>query len=382
MPRMKTSFWISVLISLLLASCFYDAPISADAAAASSVDYAPGDTRLLSYSPFCQSLTVTYPASSSHEVHIGPSLLYALSTEPTLTSQGGSFDFNRSDILLDNSRMYYKWDLHFYRGSEIRVSACMNVSGSAVYYLIKGKDGFNDWKVHSQMTSILSMSTIDNNCLSSRYFEITEEDQYFLVIQRNESVTQAVSVNISISFNRTEYAFNNEAQNLIELSSFNVSESGSVQTPLNRGNYILLVYGNSSESPENWNTIASQLSTDTSCEPRIWLYAVVSAGGVLVLLLCIACLACCMCAVCRCKRQKSSELNPLLRDWDDVDTAIQSYHPYVDRGSQLDNLTELAIAAPDASNPHIAHFKEDLKSPSFQDNYLSSGSPRFSTFKP
>lgn len=368
---MKTSFWIS----LLFASCFSSPLVEAARGASASVDYAPGDTRLLNYSPFCQTLTVTY--SNSPHVNIGPSILYALSTEPVLTC-GDSFDFHRSDIL-NNSHTYYEWDLHFYSGSEIQVSACINGSGSAMYYLIKGKDGFNDWKYHSQMNSVLKSFRIDNN-YSSKYFKVEEEDQYFLVIQRIESQIQTVNVTMDISVNRTEYLVKNEAR--IGLSRFNASDSGSVQTPINRGSYVLLVYGNSSEPPEYWNAIASQLSTDISCEPRIWLYAVVAAGGALVLLLCIVCCVCCMCAVCRCKKRKSSELNPLLRDWDDVDTDIQRYHPYVDRGSQLDNLTELAIAAPDASNPHIAQFKEDIKSPSFQDNYLSSASPKFSTFKP
>ena len=371
---MKTSFWISGFVSLLFASCLSSPLVKAARGTSASVEYAPGDTRLLDYSPFCQALTVTY---SLPRVDIGPSVLYALSTKPMLTGVD-SFDFHRSDIL-NSSSTYYEWDLHFHSGSEIQVSACTNTSGSAMYYLIKGKDRFNDWKLHSRMNSVLDSFRINSNC-SSKYFKIEEEDQYYLVIQRIESEIQAVNITMDISVNRTEYSVKNVAQ--IELSRFNASDSGSVQTPINHGSYILLVYGNSSESPEYWNTIASQLSTDISCEPRIWLYAVVAAGGALVLLLCIVCCVCCVCTVRHCKKRKSSELNPLLRDWDDVDTDIQRYHPYVDRGSKLDNLTELAIAAPDASNPHIAQFREDIKSPSFQDNYLSSASPKFSTFKP
>jgi hypothetical protein len=340
-----------------------------------SVDYAPGDTRLLSYSPFCQALTVTY-SGSPRAVDIGASVLYALNTEPTLTSED-SFYFSRSEIL-NNSNTYYEWDLHFYRGSEIQVSACINGNGSAVYYLIKGKDGFSNWKFHSQTNSVLDSFRVESNCLSNNYSKITEEDQYFLVIQRVES---EINVTLNISVNRIGYSAKNEVE--IKQSHFNASDSGSVQTPINLGSYILLTYGNSSRSPETWNTIASQFSTNISCEPRIWLYAVIAIGGALALLLCVVCFTCCcVCAMRRCKKRKSSELNPLLRDWDDVGTSIHQYHPYMDHGSKLDNLTELAIAAPDASNPHIVQFKEDIKSPSFQDNYLSSASPKFSTFKP
>ena len=339
------------------------------------MDYAPGDTRLLTYSPFCQALTVAY---SKPSVNIGPSVLYSLNVEPMLTNVD-SFNFHRFDIL-NNSRTCYEWDLHFYRESELQVSACINGNGSAMYYLIKGKDGFNDWKFHSQMNSVVNSFKIDSTC-SRKYFEITEEDQYFFVFQMIESEIQVVNITMDISVNRSGYSVNNEVQ-FIEKRRFTATSSGSVQIPLNHGSFVLLFYGNSSESPEYWNNIASQLATDITCEPRIWLYAVITVGAVLALLLCIVCIACCICAVRHCKKRRSSELNPLLRDWDDVNTDIQKYHPYVDRGGKLDNLTELAIAAPDASNPHIAQFKEDIKSPSFQDNYLSSASPKFSTFKP
>lgn len=368
---MKTS-WLSGLIFLLFASIF-SAVLGGEEGA--SVDYAPGDTRLLNYSPFCQALTVAYKSKPS--VNIGPSVLYALNTKPMLTIVD-SFNFQRSDIL-NNSHTYYEWDLHFYRGSDLQVSACINGNGSAVHYLIKGKDGFNNWRFLSQMNSVVSNFTIDSNC-SSIHFNTAEEDQYFLVFQIIKSDIQVVNITINISFSRTGYSVNNKAP--LEQHRFSANGSGSVQTPFDGRNYILLVYGNLSKSPENWNSIASQLITDITCEPRIWLYAVIAVGAVLLLLLCIVCTACCVCVVCRCKRRKSSERSPLLQGWDDVDTDIQQYHPYVDRGSKLDNLTELAIAAPDASNPHIAQFKEDLKSPSFQDNYLSSASPKFSTFKP
>ena len=368
--RMKTSSWPCGIISLsLVASCFSALLVEGG----TSVDYAPGDTRLLSYSPFCEALTVAY---STPPVNIGPSVLYALNAEPMLTSID-SFTFHRSEVL-NNSRTYYEWNLHFYSGSEIQVSACiLNGNGSAVLYLIKGKDEFNDWKLHSQMNSVVNCLEIDSTC-PSKDFKIIEEDQYFLVFQINGS--DAVNMTIDVSANRTEYTVKSEAQ--LDRRRFSASDSSSVQTPLIGSSYILLVYGNSSESPEYWNVIASQLATDITCEPRIWLYVVVAVGPVLVLLLCIACIVCCVCTICRCRKRMSSERNPLLRDWDDVDTDIHKYHPYSDRDSKLNTLTELAIAAPDASNPHIAQFKEDIKSPSFQDNYLSDASPKFSTFKP
>ena len=362
---MKSSYRPRLISLLVTATCF--CLVLTD-----SVSYAPGDTRLLnSQALFCQALTVAY---ATPPVKINPSTLYVLKAEPTLTTLD-SFAFNRSEIL-SNSRTFYEWNLHFYAESGISVSACINGSGSVTHYLTTGK--FNDWKNYA-VNSFEINCTCPNRC--DNYFKVTEENQYFLVFQVSESEDQPVNVLLDFSFTRTGYKAENDAQ-ILKHDRFNANDSGRVQLPLNARSHTLFVYGNSSELPENWSSISPHLATTITCEPRIWLYAVIAVGAVLVLLLCIACVVCCVCLIHRSKKRKSSELNPLLRDWDDVDTVIHSYHPYTERGNKLDNLTELAIAAPDASNPHIAQFKEDIKSPSFQDNYLSDASPKFSTFKP
>ena len=357
------------LVSLLVTATWFCLVLT------DSVSYAPGDTRLLnSQALFCQALTVAY----STPVNISSSALYVLEAEPTLTTLD-RFAFIQSETL-NNSRKFYSWNLHFYAGSQISFSACINGSGSAVNYVIKGWSKFrhNDWN-KSAVNSFKINSTCPNRHAYS--FKVTEENQYFLVFRKSESEDQPVSVLIEISFRRTGYKVENDVQ-IFDRDSFNANDSGRVHLPLGSSSHILLVYGNSSELPENWSSISPHLTTDVTCEPRIWVYAVIAVGAALVLLLCIACVVCCTCLVCHSKKRKLSERNPLLRDWDDVDTDIHSYHPYKERRNKLDNLTELAIAAPDASNPHIAQFKEDIKSPSFQDDYLSNASPKFSTFKP
>lgn len=82
-------------------------------------------------------------------------------------------------------------------------------------------------------------------------------------------------------------------------------------------------------------------------------------------------------------QEKKSAEDPLLYNWDDTESH-GGYYRYLEHtlSKRLDPLTELAIAVPDTSNPHIAQFKENFKSLSFQDEQLDSGSPKFSTFKP
>ena len=82
-------------------------------------------------------------------------------------------------------------------------------------------------------------------------------------------------------------------------------------------------------------------------------------------------------------KKKSAEDHPLLYNWDNTETHV-GYCRYSEHtlSKRLDPLTELAIAVPDTTNPHIAQFKENIKSPSFQDEPLDSESPKFSTFKP
>lgn len=331
-------------------------------------EYSPGDTRLLDYTAFCQGLTVKF---SNPALNIGPSVLYVLNSLPTLIDTD-SFSFCREEILNNP----YEWSLHFYDGSVIEVSGCTDGNKSAQYYLIKGKEGFDDWKSNSQSNSaIVNSLKIDSTCATGTY-SVKEEDQYFLVFQ---SVTsEASSLNVNITFTRAKYAMG-EDQYYVDKQYFNASRSSSVQTPIDGSNYVLLVYGDSSESPEYWNTL--QLDVDVNCEPRIWFYVVVIVGPVVMTLLLLVGILCCVLYVSHRSKKRSAEDSPLLHNWDDMD-AHHSYYRYSEPAKRLDPLTELAIAAPDTSNPHIAQFKEDLRSPSFQDEQVTFGSPKFSTFKP
>ena len=331
------------------------------------VDYAPGDTQVLDYTAFCEDLTLRY----TDPVSIGPSAVYALDSKPVLTD-GDSFNFHLTEAL-NNSSRYYDWNLHFYEDSTIDVSACVNGNGSAEYFLIQGKESFDDW-VNSQVKSpsVVDTFVLDNSCAEANY-TINEEDQYFVVFTLIEE--KVVNLSLNITFNRRKHAVENKYNTK---HYFNASTSTAIQTPLNQSSFIVLVYGNSSESPENWNTL--ELNIEVNCMARVWLYAVTVIGPALVLLLCIVCIVCCVCCIRRSKRC-SPEDSPLLRNWDD-DTESHSYYQYSNISKRLDPLTELAIATPGVSNPHIAQFKEDIKSPSFQDDYLAVGSPKFSTFKP
>ena len=334
----------------------------------SKVDYAPGDTRLLDYSIFCQSLTAQYNNVSTS---IGPSVLYGLSSEPQLTDMD-SFGFNRMETLINTTNVYYEWNLHFHRGSSVEVSGCVDSSGAVEHYFIQSKENFNAWKLNPRSnSSVIKSFRIDNSSCIREVYDVSVEDQYFVVFRLIQS--DRANVNVTITFNRTKFAVSEEDQ--IERRYFNTSTSGSITTPINRNRYILLVYGNSSEPPEYWNLIP--LNIDVICDSRVWLYAVVTAGPV-ALVLCITVTICCVCCVYRSKR-RSAEGNPLL--WD-VETESHSYHKYSDRLQKLDPLTEMAINNASATNPHIVHFDDNIKPPSFQDNDVIVGSPKFSTFKP
>lgn len=331
-------------------------------------DYSPGDTRLLDYTMFCEALTVGY---TNAPVNIGPSVVYKLNSRPLLTD-ADYLNFSQTEVLNNSMRLYF-WNLHFYENSTIEVVGCIDGNGTAQYYIIKGKKGFDDYKSTYQLNSaVVNSLRIETFSCAEEMYTVREEEQYFFVFQLTEGET--ISLNLSIKFNRTKYSVENRDS---PKHYFNASTPCTVQTPLNRGNYFLLVYGDSTESPENWSTF--DLDTSVKCKARVWLYVVVSVGPVLVLLMCVVCVVCCVCCVRRAKK-RSPEGSPLLRNWDNETESI-NYYQYSDRSKRLDPLTELAIASPDHSNPHLAQFKEDLKSPSFEDRELVFGSPKFSTFK-
>ena len=237
-------------------------------------DYAPGDTRIVSYNPtFCQGLTLkdTSPTGAT---------LYLLKEKPALTGRD-NFTIARQ-YTIDTEYEYHLY-YYLYPGSNISGTMCRITGATSKFYLIKGTKNFDRWSDDGRSSHALQYFDINAPCGSNRTFaySVTSEDQYYLVFY-NPSYTTSSVVSATLTFNRALYQITN--QNDIVNSCEADGESPStcmLDIPL-QSSYTALIIVNSSTVD-----IDENIPIDTSCGSRVWMYVVITVVPVLFVVLCI-----------------------------------------------------------------------------------------------
>lgn len=338
--------------------------------------YGAGDTRIVEYSSvFCQSLEAVY---NTRDSTIGPSTLYVLSERPTL-SDSESFHLNISG----NQSVQYGY--HFYEGSRISVDICINednYTSPRYLYLLNQNHSLSSSNSHSETVKLsikyLNITELCSNGRQRFNYSILTEGEYYLLIRGYSQDNITISANML--FVRTMYHIPDDTIiNSCRLESV-FGSICSVSIPLST-NYGLLVYGNSSDSPDQWD---KDIRIDITCSARVWLYAVIIVPSVLLLCVVVIVIVGCIFAKRRRSQGYRSELRaPLLRGkWEKPSEKTRLSGP-TEKRLMYDKLTEMAITADTDSNPHIVSANPNPP-PSFSDRAMSPtyGSPTFSTFKP
>ena len=164
-------------------------------------DYAPGDTRIVSYNPvFCQSLTLKDTSSTSAK-------LYLLKEKPALTGHDNFTIAHRYTIDIEyEHHLYY----YLYPGSNVSGTMCLIPGPTIKFYLIKGTKNFDRWRDNRRSSNALQHFDINTPCGSNRTFaySVTSEDQYYFVFY-NPSYTASSVVGATLVFNRALYQITN-----------------------------------------------------------------------------------------------------------------------------------------------------------------------------
>ena len=238
-------------------------------------DYAPGDTRIVSYNPtFCQGLTLkdTSPTGAT---------LYLLKKKPALTGHD-TFTIARHYTIESE----YEHDLYYYLypGSNISGTMCLISSTTIKFYLIKGTKSFDHWRDDGHSSHALQHFDITALCSSSSNrtfaYSVTSEDQYYLVFY-NPSYTTSSVVSATLTFNRALYQINNRTDIVDSCEAGGGSPSTcTLGIPLQSSYTALIIVDSSTVDDEN-------ISIDTSCGSRVWMYVVITVVPVLFVVLCI-----------------------------------------------------------------------------------------------
>lgn len=341
-----------------------------------SVTYGPGDTQSVFFSPiFCQQLS---PASGTlYSSSYEPSQLYLLNTDPTLTGKA-NITFEDRVVVFDQ---HNQRNFHLYPNSVITFDICAKndtYSGFASFYLLKGQKLYKEWVKQGVTTTpryeeYLQVREICSEGQQAFAHEVAEEEQYYLVVVNDKHIDpQTSEIIIRYEIQRTVYEFN---QSSVAVSCNFSTSPCSIHIPFHPSITALLVYG----APLDWGGSWENKQISVNCGARVWLYAVMSVAGVLLIAagtMCL-CFSCCCCN--RFISGDEEDMNkPLLNE--------HTAHMYDFRStsSEMSNPTGDSYARHKATpSPQIAfrHTKSPHPPPSFKaSGKFSLGSPTCETF--
>eukprot|EP00731_Ephydatia_muelleri_P029055 Em0020g699a len=226
----------------------------------------PGDTRIVShFSSVCQGVTLS---SSSPSVN---STLYFLSKAPILGAMNTFVLSSRQTALASGSYQY--WSFRLYPGSQYSLAACLNFGHSVEYYVIKGTSNFNNWVKYPADSRAIRNSILYLNNLCDTFnvtgsLTFTVEDVYYFIFYNLNSVGFSASVQVTFSFDRTEYLPGSGS--IVSNCTATAFSSCSLNIPYN-SDYTMLLQ----TSPPSDGDWGANVGITTSCVERGWVYAVI-----------------------------------------------------------------------------------------------------------
>ena len=223
--------------------------------------FAPGDTRILSYSSsLCDGLTL----SGSEEA-----TLYLLQKKPALSGPNNTLTVNAPNEISYDTYRYLYYYLHY--GSQFTMTYCIDATSLPTPYfkfdLIKGSDNFNDWKDDGDIFYTEQEIYIGNLCSSGEdinAYNITSDDTYYFVFDNTGNTN--VPLKATLMFNRTEYLPNSVP---IQDSCSIFTGSCSVSVPYNSDDIALIEVGSNGLDPKD------NVSFTIDCNPRASVYVLI-----------------------------------------------------------------------------------------------------------
>ena len=259
-------------------------PITLTRRSGSSVPvfYAPGDSRIVSYSSFfCAGITLI-----DRSMRTGSSL-YLIRETPPLTDRN-EFTIRNSSISLPDN-MYNFWNYYLYPNSNFTTEVCTRPnSADGTFYVIRGRGNFQSWTNNPSTDDALGFFSIDIPCSGTRHrysFNARIEDEYYFVYYNNRGGSRSQSreslrLNVTIFVERFQYSTSglDEDESVANCSVPSVGEC-TLTVPYGSDHRALIV----TDIPDdvNWE---ENVDVNWHCVNRGWAVAVV----VLVPLLTIA----------------------------------------------------------------------------------------------
>ena len=234
--------------------------------------FSPGDSRLISYSPyFCESITLE---TSSRTVSAS---IYLVKETPPLI-QSGSFVVEDSYDLPGREYGYVNYFLHLNSTSSVFACSPM-VSSYPQFHIVRGKSGFQDWmrlpRWNSNSTVFYRLG-FSCGILTPSPYRATESNEYYFAFYN--SGTRQLQINIRMTISPYQYSLDN-LTNLPNCSTENHDNRCTVDVPFNYFNALIVT-----DIPEsvNWK---DRIDLSWTCNPRgMAIVVLVMAAAVITLM--------------------------------------------------------------------------------------------------
>ena len=272
------------------------------------LNYSPNDTRIISVNNvMCQGLKMTVDVTSDPGY---TAQLYMLKSPPLLTGHE-KFSIQESVYVTDDFQYYY---YYLHPGSNFTVSVCEdNLSGR--FKLIQGNKNFRKFQhgsysvPHNQdfpITSVCGDSMSTSNITLT--YNVTVEDYYYFILE-NEDYEGTIVPTLSIDFYRTRYQIDTSNDTVVdqcEESTDGLSVSCSVSVPFS-GQTAYLEIVTEESSYLDWS---DEISVETSCQPRVWVYVVISISTLIGALAVVVPVMICVCICINKKAKQAKNASP------------------------------------------------------------------------
>ena len=265
-----------------------------------SGEYALTDKVVHTYnSHFCQGLQAKSTSRPSNADRSNATL-FLLNRYPSLSSNDENFNFSRSRNRFTAEGNYWDWNFYLNKGSMAHFNACYDSDSSlhpgVTFYVIKGSKNFNNWKGDpDNQHNVIYSQNISPRCTSILY-NVTVTDRYYFAFYSH--TYYRLWLDIDFQFERTVYEIPSDSVTQNCTIPLDGSSSCSIGVPMSSG-YTALLSLNTSQ-PVDYTV---GVDVEISCQPRVWLYAVIVLCTVLPVAVIVILVIVCVCVVV--KRSKS-----------------------------------------------------------------------------
>lgn len=317
-PLTWVIFSILVTVAIILSATISVHYTTSDYTDDDGLRYSLTDTRIIPVTNgLCQGLEMTLDGGGSDSGYTAH--LYMLNSPPQLT---GHEEFSIHDSVFIAAEEFHYYYYYMYPGSHFTVSVCESsvIPLSGTFKLIQGSKNFKRWQrgsysVPSQHNLAISTCEDSNATLS---YKVDVEGYYYFILE--SGYTYSIQPTIYISFYRTRYEIDVSSNTTIadsceELTGGYLSVSCSVSVPFSGQTAYLAIVPEDSTSVDWLNGI----SVGTSCQPRLWVYVVISISALIGALAVVVPVVICAC-MCMNKNKRRAQTTlpadnaPLLND--------------------------------------------------------------------